>query len=283
MDFGIAGKTALLMSSTQGLGFGCAAALAAEGVRVVINGRNKERGIEALSKLGENAHFVQADISKADERERLYQEAREHLGTISILVTNADGPPSGTFMSKSSEDWQIAFELVMLSAIDMARHCLPEMIGQGYGRIVNISSTSAKEITPGALLANGIKPGLLGAFGTLAREVAATGVTVNSILPGPFDTERIRRYATHVFGGEGISEEEAVQQYAEGRPMKRIGTIKEFGALCAFLCSYQASYITGQSIVIDGGQVGTLSLKPASIKNFIFANAENVPIFPKRK
>lgn len=256
MDLGIAGKTALLMSSTRGLGFGCAAALVAEGVNVVINGRNKDHGIEAISKLGEKAYFVQADISQSSERKRLFQEAREHLGDISILVTNADGPPSGPFMKKSSEDWQSAFELIMLSALEMTQLCMPGMISNGYGRIINISSTSAKEITPGTLLANGIKPGLLGAFGTLAREVSATGVTVNSILPGPFDTDRIRRYASTL--NQDLSPDEAMQLYAEKRSMKRVGTIQEFGALCAFLCSNLAGYITGQSIVIDGGQVTTL-------------------------
>ena len=258
MDFGIAGKTALLMSSRRGLGFGCAAALVAEGVRVVMNGRNTERGVEGVSRLGRAAHFVQADVSKPIERARLFKEARGHLGTISILVTNVDGPPPGTFMSKSNEDWQAAFELIMLSALDMIQRCLPEMIEQGYGRIVNISSISAKEITTGTPLSNAIKPGLLGALGTLAREVGATGVTVNSILPGPFDTDLLRRFAPHTVGREDLSPEEAVKLYAERGPMKRLGTIEEFGALCAFLCSRQAGYITGQSIVIDGGLVPAL-------------------------
>ena len=258
MDFEITGKTALLMSSTRGLGFGCATALVAEGVRVVINGRNTERGTDAISKLGGKAQFVQADVSQPEERARLFKEARSHLGTISILVTNADGPPPGTFMSKSNKDWQAAFELTMLSALDMVQRCLPEMIEQGYGRIINISSISAKEITPGVPLANGIKPGLLGALGTLAREVAAMGVTVNSILPGPFDTDLLRRFAPHAIGRPDISPEEAVKLYAERGPMKRLGTIEEFGALCTFLCSRQAGYITGQSIVIDGGKVPAL-------------------------
>lgn len=258
MDFGIAGKTALLMSSTRGLGFGCAAALVAEGARVVINGRNAGRGGDAVSKLGGKAHFVQADVNKPTERERLFKEAKTHLGTISILVTNVDGPPPGTFMSKSAEDWQAAFELIMLSALDMIQRCLPEMIAQGYGRIVNISSISAKEITTGTPLSNGIKPGLLGALGTLAREVGATGVTVNSILPGPFDTDLLRRFAPHTVGRKDLSPEEAVQLYAERGPMKRLGTIEEFGALCAYLCSRQAGYVTGQSIVIDGGLVPVL-------------------------
>jgi 3-oxoacyl-[acyl-carrier protein] reductase len=258
MDFGIEGKSALLMSSTRGLGFGCAAALAAEGARVVINGRNPERGVEAKTILGARAHFVRADISRPAERLRLFEEAKTCLGTISILVTNADGPPPGTFLSKSSEDWQAAFELTMLSALDMVQRCLPEMIEHRYGRIVNISSISAKEITPNVPLANGIKPGLLGALGTLAREVGSAGVTVNSILPGPFDTDLLRRFAPHAVGRADLSPEEAAELYARRGPMKRLGTIEEFGALCAFLCSRQAGYITGQSIVIDGGHVATL-------------------------
>ncbi len=258
MDLGIEGRTALLMSSTRGLGFGCAAALVAERVRVVINGRNAERGIEAVSRLGDKAHFVQADVSQPAERARLFEQARDHLGTISILLTNVAGPPSGTFMSKSNADWQAAFELLMLSALDMVQRCLPGMIEGGYGRIVNVSSTSAKEIIPGPLLSNSLKPGLLGALGTLAREVAATGVTVNSILPGPFDTDLARQYAPQAVGRADLSPEQAVQLYAEQRPMQRLGTIEEFGALCAFLCSRQAGYITAQSIVIDGGQTPAL-------------------------
>lgn len=158
---------------------------------------------------------------------------------------NSPAPPPGTFMSKSNKDWQSAFELIMLSALDMIQRCLPEMIEQGYGRIINISSTSAKEIIPGTPLSNGIKPGLLGAIGMIAREVGATGVTLNSILPGPFDTDLMRRFALQAIGREDLSPEEAVQLYAEREPMKRLGTIKEFGALCAFLCSQQAGYITG--------------------------------------
>ena len=258
MDLGLEGKTALLMSSTRGLGFGCAQALVAEGVQVVINGRNIERGIEASARLGGMAHFVQADVGLPSGRSHLITEAREHLGTIAILVTNIDGPTPGKFMSKGTQDWRAAFELLMLSVLDMVHQCLPGMMEQGYGRIVNISSISAKEIVPGTPLSNGIKPGLLGALGTLAREVAASGVTVNSILPGPFDTDLMRRIALQAIGRFNLTLEEAVQQYAQNEPMKRIGTIAEFGALCAFLCSQQAGYITGQNIVIDGGHVASL-------------------------
>lgn len=253
---GLKGKTALLLASTKGLGFGCAAALVSEGVKVVINGRNESAGREAQKKLGDQALFIPADITKKEERERLFREALEFLESISILVTNADGPSSGNFISKNEEDWQDAFNLVTIPALDVAQRCLPGMVEKGFGRIINISSTSAKEILPGSVLANSLKPALIGAFGTLAREVASTGVTVNNILPGPFNTERIRNYAGKHY--REYSEKEAVDKYAESRPMKRIGTIEEFGALCAFLCSLQAAYITGQSILIDGGQVSSL-------------------------
>ena len=258
MDLGIAGTTALLMSSTRGLGFGCAAALADEGVQVVTNGRDKENGMGAVSRLGGNAHFIQADISIPAEREHLFNQAQDFLGKISILVTNIDGPLPGTFMSKNIENWQSAFELIMVSALDMIQRCLPDMIEQNYGRIINISSTSAKEILPGPVLSNSFKPGLLGALGTLAREVAEDGVTVNSILPGPFDTDMMRKAALKAAERQNISLEEQMKIFAGKVPMKRMGTIEEFGALCAFLCSRQAGFITGQSLVIDGGLVSAL-------------------------
>ena len=258
MDLGISGTTALLMSSTRGLGFGCAEALAAEGVKVVINGRNREHGMEVVSGLGGNAHFVQADISQPGERERLFKEALDILGRISILVINIDGPMPGTFMSKNIEDWRSAYELIMVSALDMVKRCVPGMIEQNYGRIINISSTSAKDIIPGPVMSNSFKPGLIGALGTLAREVAEDGITVNSILPGPFDTDMMRKAALKAAERQNISLEEQMKVFAGKVPMKRMGTIKEFGALCAFLCSRQAGFITGQSIVIDGGLVSAL-------------------------
>ncbi len=225
MDFEIGGQTALVMSSTRGLGFGCAKALLAEGVHVVLNGRSMERGNEAVSGLGDNADFIQADITHIEERERLFDEVQKRYGHISILVTNGDGPRPGRFMDNSQEDWQKAFEVVMLPAIDMIRRCIPSMITQGYGRIINISSISAKETTLGASLANSLRPSLLGALGSLAREIAASGVTINNMLAGPFNTDLLRRVASHHLGRHDLSPEEAVQSYAEQGPMKRLGTI----------------------------------------------------------
>ena len=163
MDLGIAGETALLLASTKGLGFGCAKALVEEGVKVVISGRTPEVGAAALQQLGANARFIAADIARPEDRARLFAEAKAHLGAISILVTNAGGPPTGAFMDVSAEDWSAAFELVVVSAVDMARRCVPDMVEAGFGRIVNISSLSAKETTRGTALANSLKPGLVGA------------------------------------------------------------------------------------------------------------------------
>ena len=258
MDLGIAGETALLLASTKGLGFGCAKALVEEGVKVVISGRTPEVGAAALQQLGANARFIAADIARPEDRARLFAEAKAHLGAISILVTNAGSPPTGAFMDVSMDDWSAAFELVVASAVDMARRCVPDMVEAGFGRIVNISSLSAKETTRGTALANSLKPGLVGAIATLGREVAESGVTANSIMPGPFDTDLLRRVANKIVGRDDIGADEAVELYARQGPMKRLGRIEEFGALCAFLCSRHAGYITAQSYVIDGGHVKTL-------------------------
>ncbi|MDP6572811.1 MAG: SDR family oxidoreductase [Rhodospirillales bacterium] len=258
MDLGIAGEKALLLASTKGLGFGCAKALVEEGVKVVISGRTPETGAAAAENLGANAHFIAADIERREDRARLFAEAKAHLGAISILVTNAGSPPIGAFMEVSTDDWSTGFELVVASAVDLARRCVPDMVEAGFGRIVNISSLSAKETTRGTTLANSLKPGLVGAFATLGRELAETGVTANSIMPGPFDTELLRRVANKLVGRDDISAEEAAEIYAQQGPMKRLGRIEEFGALCAFLCSRHAGFITAQSYVIDGGHVKSL-------------------------
>jgi len=255
MDLQISGETALLLSSTRGLGYGCATALINEGVNVIMNGTNKERGIKAAMDLGPNAYFIQADITKSNEREYLFSEAKKISSNISILVTNADGPIPGKFIDKSIEDWNEAIMLVLLPAIDIAKKIIPGMINNGYGRIINISSTSAKETISGSIFANSLKPALIGSFNTLAKEVADTGVTINSILPGSFQTDRIINYAKNTYNTDNI--DNAIKIYSQNLPMKRIGQLEEIGALCAFLCSKKSGYITGQSIVIDGGLVSS--------------------------
>ena len=258
MELGLKGEKALLMASTQGLGFGCAEVLLAEGVEVVVSGRDAGTGAEAVAALGAGAHFVQADVAKPEDRERLFTESVAHLGHVSILLTNAGGPPTGPFLERTLDDWRTYYELTMLSAIHMATLAVPDMIERGWGRIVNVSTLSVKESTPNTPLANALKTGVVGALGTLAREIADKGVTVNNIAPGPFDTALLRRVSRHITQRLDLSEEEAVELYAQQGPMKRMGTIQEFGACCAFLCSRHAGYITAQSIVMDGGHVRAL-------------------------
>lgn len=255
MDLGLKGETALCLAASQGLGFACAKALSEAGVKVVINGRNPERGQKAAAALGNGASFISADLTKDTDRARLFDEAKRRLGPISILVTNADGPKTGPFLERNLDDWREGLELTMLSAIDLARRCVPDMTARGFGRIINISSISAKEPTPNTPLANGLKLGLIGALVTLAREVARQGVTVNSLMAGPFDTELLRRVAPFLIAKPDMPQEEAVKAYGERAPVGRIGMPAEFGALCAFLASRHAGYITGQSIAIDGGHV----------------------------
>ena len=255
MDLGLKGETALCLAASQGLGFACAKALVEAGVKVVINGRNVERGKKAAASLGNDAAFVAADLTSDTDRARLFDEAKRQLGHISILITNADGPQTGPFLDRNLDDWRKGLELTMLPAIDMAQRCVPDMTTRKFGRIINISSISAKEPTPNTPLANSLKLGLIGAMATLAREVARQGVTVNNILPGPFDTDLLRRVAPFLVNKPEMPQEDAVKLYGERAPVGRIGQVAEFGALCAFLASRHAGYMTGQSVVIDGGHV----------------------------
>ena len=258
MDLGLEGKTALVLASTSGLGLACAQALIAEGARVVINGRRAESATRALATLVPDAHFVQADLADGRQRAALHEAAREQLGAISILVTNGEGPSAEPFLETSLDDWQAAFQSMVLPAIDLAQRCIPDMVQSGWGRVINLGSISGKEVSLLGSRANGLRPALVGALGTLARELGPTGVTVNSILSGPFDTPAMRKVVRQHSGRMDLSEDEAVAAYAASGPMRRVGRPAELGALCAFLASQRASYLTGQAIVVDGGRVPTL-------------------------
>ncbi len=258
MDLGLRDKTALVLASSRGLGFACAEALVAEGAKVVINGRDPKAGSAAQAALGANATFIGADLSKRDERKALLARAKEHLGALSILVLNGDGPSADPFMNTSVDDWESAFKAMVLPAIDLAQGCLPDMLARGWGRVISLSSISGKEISLLGSRANALRPALVGALGTLAREVAGKGITANSILSGPFDTPALRKVVRQHAGRPDLSEQEAVALYAKAGPMKRLGRPEELGALCAFLASPQAGYITGQAIAVDGGRVASL-------------------------
>ena len=258
MDLGLSGRSALVLGGTQGLGLACAEALAGEGARVVINGRDPAAAPQALARLGGACHFVAGDVAVPEERQRIVREARAAVGPIALLVTNAGGPPPGPLQAHDHATWLKALETSMLAAIDFARLVLPDMLAEGFGRIVNVTSFTVREPYPNMGLATGVRAGLTGAMAALAREVADQGITVNNLLPGLMDTGALKRVYAAQSKQLSISEEEAKGRMAQSVPMCRLGLAEDFGPVCAFLCSRQAGYMTAQNITVDGGLVRSL-------------------------
>jgi 3-oxoacyl-[acyl-carrier protein] reductase len=258
MDLGIAGERALVLGGTRGLAFSAAKFLSEAGVRVAINGRNREQGEKAARALS-SAVFLRGDIADVREIPRLHREATAALeGSVAILITNAGGPPPGLFLDHDDTAWARALEANMLSALRIIRLVLPPMIERRWGRIVNITSFAVREPYPNLVLSNGVRAGLTGAASTIAREVADKGVTVNNVLPGLMDTGALQRVYRAQALRLNIAEEEAKQRMADSIPAKRLGTADDFGPAVAFLCSRHAAYITAQNLTVDGGLVRAL-------------------------
>jgi len=251
MDLGIAGRKALVLGGTQGLAFGCAQRLAEAGVRVVLNGRNADHGREASAALG-GVEFIAGDIGIAAERQALI-DALLQDGAPNIIVTNAGGPPAAPFEETNAEQWRKGYETSVLGPLEVVRAFLPAMRAKGFGRVINITSFVVKELYPNMALSNSLRIGLTGAMGSLAREVAAAGITVNGLLPGLMDTGALQRVIKDQSRRFAKDEAAVREQMAAGVPMKRLGTAADFGAACAFLASVHAGYITGQNICVDGG------------------------------
>ncbi|MFA7670149.1 MAG: SDR family oxidoreductase [Burkholderiaceae bacterium] len=261
MNFGINGKTALVCAASKGLGFACARALATEGVELVITARTAgplEDAAQALRESGApRVIAVAGDITTPEGRQAALDAASQlSHGTAAgfdILVTNAGGPPPGDFRDWDTDIWQSALNANMLSPIELMKATIDGMIGRQWGRIVNITSTAVKAPSPYLGLSNGARSGLTGFVAGFARQVAQHGVTVNNLLPGTFDTDRLR--SNLQAGARQASKDLA--EYTETRqqavPARRFGTPDEFGAACAFLCSRQAAYLTAQNLLIDGG------------------------------
>ncbi len=262
MDLGIRGRRAVVCGSSQGLGRAIADALAAEGVDLVINSRSPEKleavkaGIEAAA--GVSVTPVAADLTHPAGVERLITEARAALGGIDILVTNTGGPPAGPFEAHTPEVWRQAVAQNLESVLNLVRHVLPEMKERRWGRIVNVTSISVKQPVDGLILSNSIRAAVTGFARTVANEVAAFGVTVNNVLPGFTRTERLVHLVEAISEREGITHDEVYARWEAEIPMRRLGEPPELGAVAAFLCSERASYMTGQSIVVDGGWVRAL-------------------------
>jgi 3-oxoacyl-[acyl-carrier protein] reductase len=252
MDLKISKKIALVTGASQGIGFAVAQGLAAEGVRVLMNARNEKTLFEAVEKIrlaGGEAFGITGDVSSPKQIETLFEKASLVLGSPDILVVNAGGPPTGKAATLSDEAWAKGYELTLMASVRLARAALPGMQQSGWGRIINITSLSVKQPVANLPLSNAFRAAVTGFAKTLSQEVAAQGITVNNVAPGYTDTERLN---------ELFPTEEAKHAFAQTIPAKRLGHVNEIAAAVTFLASQQAAYMTGQTIVVDGGFVGSL-------------------------
>jgi 3-oxoacyl-[acyl-carrier protein] reductase len=247
MDLGIAGRRAAVAAASTGLGYATAAALVEAGVSVAVCSRDRDRIDDAARRLGPLAMPIVADVSTEAGAAAFVADAQGSLGGIDILVTNAGGPPPGTFASTEVARYRRAFEQNCLSAIRMCSDAIPAMRAQGWGRVLAITSYGVREPIPTLILSNTARAGLTAFLKTTAREVAADGVTVNSLQPGIHDTDRIRQ----LHGGDASRAAAAIPAGVIGRP-------EDFGHIAAFLCSEHARFVTGVGLPVDGGAVAGL-------------------------
>lgn len=256
MDLGIAGKWALVCGASKGLGRGCAEALAAEGVSVLLVARGAEALAATAAEIqaaspGAEVQFVAADITTPEGRAAVFAQRQD----FDIVVTNAGGPPPGAFRDWDRDAWLKAIDANMLTPIELIKATIDGMLARGFGRIVNITSSAVKAPIDILGLSNGARSGLTGFVAGLARnpEIAAKGVTINNLLPGKFDTDRLAATMVGAAQKSGKTLEDVRAAQQAQIPARRFGTPAEFGAICAFLCSQQAAYLTGQNILPDGG------------------------------
>jgi 3-oxoacyl-[acyl-carrier protein] reductase len=244
MDLGLEGKVALVTGASQGIGLAVARALAAEGAQVAVSSRSQEKIDAAAGEVGAARAYVH-DMSDLDGAPELLDSVEGDLGTLAVLVTNTGGPPGGDPLEFTREQWQAAQRELMLGPIALIQGALPGMRERGFGRILNISSSAAREPIPGLMLSSAHRAGMLATFHTIAGKVAADGVTLNTILPGRIATSRLE----HLYG----SLDEAEKVARDEVPAARLGQAEEIGAAAAFLCSEAASYVTAQALAVDGG------------------------------
>jgi 3-oxoacyl-[acyl-carrier protein] reductase len=240
MELGLKGKRALVQGASAGLGFAVAQALAREGARVAICSRDEGRIQDAARRSGAELALT-CDLARPGASRQLVEDVCRKLGGVDILVTNAGGPPKGSFEELTEDKWQEGFRSLWLSAVESIQAALPGMRKQGWGRVLAVTSVAAKEPMPQLTVSNGLRAGLLGLLNSLSQEVAADGITVNALLPGYTDTERLRELGV------------ALDRITSQIPARRLGRAEEFGDLAAFLASERAAYVTGQAIACDGG------------------------------
>lgn len=252
MDFGLKGRSALVAASTRGLGFAVARGLAAEGARVAVSGRAREPAERAAAEIARETRAdvaaLVADVGKDGEPQRLVDEAAARFDGLDVLVTNAGGPPAGGFAQVDDPKWIAAVDVTLMSVVRLVRSALPYLRKSGRGRIINIVGSSVKEPIAGLILSNSVRLAVIGLARTIAREVAPEGITVNNVCPGRIMTQRM----IDLYGDQA-----SIDRAAAEVPMRRLGTPEEFAAMAVFLASEPARYITGQTIVIDGGLTRT--------------------------
>ena len=253
MDLGIKGKTAIVCAASKGLGKGTALALAQEGVNLFITARTKadiEATAEEIRKAtGVKVTAIAGDITTEEGRKAVLAACPNP----DILINNAGGPPPGDFKDFTLDDWRKAVEWNMITPIALIQATVYGMMDRGFGRIVNITSQSVKAPIASLELSNGARTGLTGAIAIIARKAAAKNVTINNILPGPFDTDRLRGTSKKMAETRGVSVDQVQEERKKTIPAGRFGNTEEFGASAAFLCSKHAGFITGQNLLLDGG------------------------------
>jgi len=256
MELGLANRVAVVAAGSKGLGRAVAEELAAEGASVVICARGPEAlddACRAIAGLGGRVHGMTADVSVAGEPARVVAEAARVFGPVDVLVTNSGGPRSGLFDVLSDEDWDAAARTLLWSAVAFARAVLPGMRARRWGRIINITSIAARQPVDGLMLSNSLRSAVLAFAKTLANEVGADGVTVNNLLPGYTRTDRVVELADQMAASRHTAASDVFEKWSSEIPMRRLGEPRELAALAAFLASERASYITGQSMAVDGG------------------------------
>lgn len=261
MNFNLRGKTAIVGGSSKGLGKACAIALAREGVNVTICARNVDALHETqkeIEALGVEVLALNADMSSADDNRRIVDETVKKFGTIDILVNNSGGPKPGTFCEISEDDLDEAYQSVLKYNIRMINLCLPYMERSGWGRIVNIASTSVKEPMENMVLSNIFRSAVVSYAKTISKELISKGITINNVCPGSFKTDRIIRLAEVRAKAAGMTVEEFEQKAVADLPHKRYMDPQELGDLVCYLCSDNARSINGTTIQIDGGMISGL-------------------------
>lgn len=262
MDLGLKGKRALVLASSQGLGLGIAEALAAEGVAVMICGRQAEK-LEAAAaainaKGAGQAEYAEVDLSDVSAAQKLYDAAVTKLGGVDMLVNNTGGPPPGSVMTPDPNTWRDYFDMMVVRIIEITNLCLLGMREAKWGRIVTVTSMGVQQPIPILGISNTLRPALVGWNKSLSTDLAAEGITANVMLPGRISTARTLSLDTAAAEKQGKTLAEVEAASRAGIPAKRYGTVDEFGATAAFLCSEQAGYITGAAIRVDGGGIASV-------------------------